>query len=385
MTTLILLNLWLPEHHHDEFTSSDTNPSNHLNELYEKLQLKIRRKKWPCFNPERKSLTMNSFTLVHTFGEEENTSSNSNDNTDLMSNSRQMTAVYDVKISYRHGLIFIVDYNQIQVFDLYSKQFKHFIRCQGVTYLYVQEDETYSSLIVVRHLDLHSNEVVKYDLEMLLFQSSSNSSTIENEQTTDHVIDPLWKHDLRSTSTNVSIWKSRKLCFVAETVPFSAISVLDLNDGRLIETIPTKLPNLSCLAFMDFNETHVNIGSTNNHHSNYLFVGSYVDEDAIEIYSRTTTEPNGSMLEPWTLITTWQGIDYQISSLLFDWKSGNLIVAELAKPTIHFLNLDGEHVKEVTFANDKNKSYGCGEMCVNEITGEFFICDYDNNLVFDFL
>ncbi|KAG2378664.1 hypothetical protein C9374_008303 [Naegleria lovaniensis] len=280
----------------------------------------------------------------------------------------QLHLPHDVKISYNHHCILVADYNnrRIQVFDLYSRQFKATIPTPSKYPMYLCVEENHDgnqndALIFGSNGD---NSVYKFELRPLLCKAYLGQ--VERDELKKEYI---WKTDF-DTPQAIAVKYGSQYCrneiFVCNG---TNITILSSIFGYAIDSI-----QLSNRVY--------GVGFTNK---NDLIVSEALLSHRIVIMRK---DQDGKWQ---TMTTIGDRVGEELGafncpySLIFDRVSHKIIVCDSQNHRIQIFTQDGELVKcwGSTEQHD-DQIYHPSGMCLNEMTGELLVCDEGNHRVLIF-
>ncbi|KAG2373985.1 hypothetical protein C9374_011650 [Naegleria lovaniensis] len=274
----------------------------------------------------------------------------------------QFDGPFDVTVSYNHHCILVSDLNndRIKVFDLKTKEYISSIQCISPMPKYLCIEEAYEGNTNDALLfDCDDGDAVyKYDLRRLLEYSLE-------EQRGEEPFDYIWKttHTFLSAQ-GIAVCNHRKEVFVCDSES-NCIAILNSISGDFIKRIEIDSPRGV------FINSHGELLVTQKHPLN-----------RIEILKRTENEE-------WTRVTTFGKYGKLVGELnnslklLFDEVSKNIIVSDGWNHRIQVFKHDGTVVTSYgtygsAFVNQFK--YPCG-ICLNEMEGELYVCDYSVHVV----
>ncbi|KAG2383097.1 hypothetical protein C9374_004434 [Naegleria lovaniensis] len=304
--------------------------------MYEKLREKMNEKR-----RKAKPFAM-KFEVIHTFGHWNKEAGHSN---------QHFNWPWDVKISYNHQCILIADNSncRIQVFDLLSKVYKKTISVMSPFYLCIEENydsRGNDALIYVTG----SCIIHKHDLRQLLETGNTNQT--------------IWRSELLRVPRGIAIHPVLKQLFVSE-VTARIILILSLDTGKLISQFSVENQPWG-LAFTDDND---------------LIVSETSPQHRIEIFRKLGKE--------WTSVHTFgreghaHGELSHCYSVIYDRAAHHIIVSEYNNDRIQVFTKDGQFLNAFTGFQTQFLKWPNG-LCLNELTGELYCCDSQNNRVISF-
>ncbi|KAG2386342.1 hypothetical protein C9374_002788 [Naegleria lovaniensis] len=277
---------------------------------------------------------------------------------------------WDVRFSRKYNCIVISDYgnHRIQVFCANSKEYKTTLKFSTTIYspasLYIEHDyDGYDreALFVEYEID-EARYISKYDLESFLINSMEQVETHE-----------LWKSTKCSCPAGIAVWKKTRsihdrIVFVCD-YDESVIYLFKSSTGEFISALTSDSP-----LFYIKHPLGIDISM-----EGLVFISQGLSQNNILIL-RYSYE-NGK----WITLNKISNVNDLFSvprGLVFDNVSKRLLVSICESNTIQVFTEDGAFCQMFGYnKKDKNGFLNPDGICVNELTGELYVCDYGNHRI----